>query len=77
MVLDGVAEAWAERREEIRAPGRADGRGAERHRAARALGRADHATSCCATALVVAVERATTAANGGFGRRAEVPAGLA
>ena len=41
MVLDGVAEAWAKRREEIRAPERADGQLARRDRAARALDGAD------------------------------------
>ena len=56
MVLDGVAEAWAERREEILAPGHADGPGAERHRAARALGRADSRRGSARRAGV-AVER--------------------
>ena len=73
-VLEAVAKAWDERRDEIRAGGEPDRRAPAGRRAARALGGAASTPSALDARGRGAARASTTARNGGFGRRAEVPA---
>ena len=73
-VLDAVAEAWDERRDEIREGGK---RVAERLRGGALLEPSDQPLDARALdAAVEALRRQYDRAQGGFGERAQVPAGL-
>ncbi len=71
-----MADAWDERREEVRKPGAQIARGARRQRPAQAV-RPSRSTEQRARRPVPACAQLYDRANGGFGARAEVPDGLA
>ncbi len=74
-VLQAIAESWSERSEEIRAGGEQPARAAVRRRAA-CSPRPSRSTSRALDDAVERLRESFDADNGGFGARAEVPAGL-